>query len=61
MQGYVLTERAAGAVPLKQYRNPATGHEMLVATAEGEADARAAGFTFERIEGYAAKALQSVP
>jgi len=54
VQGFVWTRPTPGAVPLKQYRNAATGHEMLVATAEGEADAKAAGFEFERIEGYAA-------
>lgn len=53
VQGYVWTRPVAGAVSLKQYRNAATGHEMLIATAHGQADAQAAGYVFERIEGYA--------
>ena len=56
VQGYVWTRPVAGAVALKQYRNAATGHEMLIATARGEADALAAGYVFERIEGYATPA-----
>lgn len=56
VQGYVWTHPVAGAVGLKQYRNIATGREMLIATAQGEADAQAAGYVFERIEGYAAPA-----
>jgi len=56
VQGYVLTRPAPGTVPLKQFRNAATGHDMLVASADGEADAKAAGYVFERIEGYATPA-----
>ena len=56
VQGYVWTRPVVGAVSLKQYRNTATGHEMLVASAAGEADAQAAGYVFERIEGYASPA-----
>lgn len=61
VQGYVRTQPSVGAVALKQYHNAATGHDMLVATPDGEADAKAAGYVFARIEGYAAAVPPPLP
>lgn len=61
VQGYVRTRPTEGAVALKQYHNAATGHDMLVATADGERDAKSAGYVFERIEGYANPAPATAP
>ena len=60
VQGYVSPRPAAGLIPLKQFHNAATGHDMLIATGDGEVDAKAAGYAFTRIEGYAAPAPQGV-
>jgi hypothetical protein len=50
-QGFVWSDPHPGALTLKQYRKDA--HDWLVATPEEEADAKAQGYTFVRIEGYA--------
>ncbi|HXU99353.1 MAG TPA: hypothetical protein VG166_02520 [Caulobacteraceae bacterium] len=50
-QGFVWTDPHPGAVALEQYRNGA--HSWLVASPAEEAHAKAQGFVFVRIEGYA--------
>jgi hypothetical protein len=39
-------------VPLKLYWSEARGDNLTTATQQGEADAKAAGYRFIRIEGY---------
>ena len=46
-------------MPLKLYWSAARGDNFTTATAEGERDAIAAGYTFARIEGYIYPAPQS--
>jgi hypothetical protein len=41
-----------GTVPLKLYWSEARGDNLTTATQQGEADAKAAGYRFIRIEGY---------
>ena len=52
-QGFVWTEPHADALTLKQYADPMSGHHWLTASADEEAQAKAAGFQFVRVEGYA--------
>ena len=51
VQGFVWPTPLAGSVALKQFRNPGTGRQRLIG--DDETEARAQGFDFLRIEGYA--------
>jgi hypothetical protein len=50
--GFITEDRDLNRVPLKLYYSDARGDNFTTATAQGEADAKGAGYRYVRVEGY---------
>ena len=59
IEGYAYSQPQPDAVPLKRFKKGA-GDNFTMATAQGESDALAAGYAFQRVEAYVIPAPSNV-